>query len=109
MTNPTTDPVLIPDLAALLTDAPAQGILSRTFLRAPDVRAVLFRFAAGEQLSEHTSSHPAVLHFLEGTAELTLGEAHHTVTAGAWAYMPPALPHSIQALTPVTLLLTMVG
>ncbi len=36
--------------------------------------SVLFGFAQGEELSEHTASMPAVLHFLQGEAKLTLGD-----------------------------------
>lgn len=109
MSNNATAATLIPDLSALLSDVPAQAILSRTFVRTPDMRGVLFRFAAGEQLSEHTSSHPAILHFLAGTADITLGDESSTVNAGAWAYMPANLPHSIHAVTPVDMLLLMLG
>jgi quercetin dioxygenase-like cupin family protein len=84
---------------------PANGILSRTLYNDDRLKAVLFGFAQGEELSEHTASMPAILHFLQGEATLTL--AHETVEArsGTWVHMPKGLPHSIQAKTPVVLLL----
>ena len=69
------------------------------------LKAVLFGFAQGEELSEHTASMPAVLHFLQGEATVTLGDDRHEATAGAWAHMPAGLKHSIQARTPVVMLL----
>jgi hypothetical protein len=43
---------------------PAKGILSRTLYNDDRLKAVLFGFAQGEELSEHTASMPAVLHSL---------------------------------------------
>jgi quercetin dioxygenase-like cupin family protein len=53
---------------------PDKGILSRTLLNDNRIKAVLFGFGQGEELSEHTASMPAVLHFLQGEAKLTLGD-----------------------------------
>ena len=53
---------------------PEKGILSRTLFNDDKVKAVLFGFGQGEELSEHTASMPATLHFLQGEAKLTLGD-----------------------------------
>ena len=53
---------------------PEKGILSRTLYNDDRVKAVIFGFAQGEELSEHTASMPAILHFLQGEAKLTLGD-----------------------------------
>ena len=45
---------------------PDKGILSRTLFSDDRLKAVAFSFAQGEELSEHTASMPAVLHFLHG-------------------------------------------
>jgi quercetin dioxygenase-like cupin family protein len=55
---------------------PDKGILSRTLYNDDRLKAVAFGFAQGEELSEHTASMPAVLHFLQGEAKLTLGDDH---------------------------------
>ena len=65
----------------------------------------LFAFAPGQELTEHTASQPAVLHFLKGRAQLTLGDETSAAGPGTWAYMPAQLPHSIRAETDLTLLL----
>ena len=96
-----------PDLSSRLPDIPQDSIVSRTLFSDETTKVVLFGFAAGEELSEHTASRPAIIHFLEGEAELILGEDVYQVSAGAWAHMPPHLPHSIVAKTRVTLLLTL--
>jgi quercetin dioxygenase-like cupin family protein len=66
---------------------------------------VLFGFAAGQELSEHTASTPAIMHFLHGEADVTLGPEKVSAAPGTWIHMTPQLPHSIRALTPVRLLL----
>ena len=86
---------------------PDKGILSRTLFNDERLKVVLFAFAAGEELSEHTASMPAVLHFLRGEATVTLGDDRHEAQPGAWAHMPAGLRHSIRARTPVVMLLTL--
>src|SRR5436190_17889670 len=84
---------------------PQDGILCRTMFQDEKVKVVLFGFAAGHDMSEHTASKPAMIHFLQGEANVTLGNNTHVVGAGAWMHMPSNLPHSIQAKTPTVMLL----
>jgi quercetin dioxygenase-like cupin family protein len=84
---------------------PDKGILSRTLYNDDRLKAVAFGFAQGEELSEHTASMSAVLHFLQGEAKLTLGDDALEAKAGTWVHMPTGLRHSIQAKTPVVMLL----
>jgi quercetin dioxygenase-like cupin family protein len=84
---------------------PDKGILSRTLFNDDRLKAVLFGFAQGEELSEHTASMPAVLHFLTGEARLTLGDDTLEARPGTWVHMPTGMRHSIQARTPVAMLL----
>lgn len=97
----------IADLAASITDIPQAGIVSRTVFKNPHVKAVMFGFDSGQELSEHTSTHPAILHVLRGEANLTLGGEARSAGEGAWVYMSPNLPHSVFAKTPVIMLLLM--
>jgi quercetin dioxygenase-like cupin family protein len=84
---------------------PDKGILSRTLFNDDRLKAVAFGFAQGEELSEHTASMPAVLHFLQGEAKLTLGNDTLEARSGTWVHMPTGLRHRIQAKTPVVMLL----
>src|SRR5215471_15669233 len=84
---------------------PDKGILSRTLFSDDRLKVVLFGFAQGEELSEHTASMPAVLHFLQGEAKLTLGDDTLEAKPGTWVHMPKGLRHSIRAKTPVVMLL----
>jgi quercetin dioxygenase-like cupin family protein len=84
---------------------PDRGILSRTLHQDDRLKVVLFGFAPGEELSEHTASMPAVLHFLRGEARLTLGDDALEAGPGTWAHLPRGMRHSVQARTPVVMLL----
>src|SRR4051812_5887198 len=97
---------MINDLRAEV-QIPENGILSRTMFSDDAVKIVLFGFAAGQELSAHTAPMAAILEFLEGEAELTLGEDKQTAKAGTLVHMKPKLPHGIVARTPVVMLLTM--
>ncbi len=88
-------------------ETPADGTLSRTLYQDERVKIVLFSFSAGQELSEHTASTPAVMHFLSGESDVTLGPDQVAATAGTWIHMTAQLPHSIRTRTPVTMLLTL--
>jgi quercetin dioxygenase-like cupin family protein len=84
---------------------PDKGILSRTLFNDDRLKVVLFGFGKGEELSEHTASMPAVLHFLQGEGSLTLDDDTLQAKPGTWVHMPKGMHHSIQAKTPVVMLL----
>ena len=92
------------DLAAEV-QPPANGTLSRTIFQDERLKVVLFGFSAGQELSEHTASTPAIMHFLKGEAAVTLGDNTVSANDGTWVHMPPNLKHSIRANTPVIMLL----
>ena len=86
-------------------EPPEDGILTRTLFNDDDVKTVIFGFGQGEELSEHTASMPAILHFISGEATLKLGDDTVEAQPGTWIHMPPELKHSVQTKTPVVMLL----
>jgi len=100
-----TSTALVLNLNEALAAAPAESIVSRTFYGDDQFKAVLFSFAPGQELSEHTAATPAILHILQGEAELTLGGETRAAGPGTWAHLPARLPHALVARTPVTMLL----
>ncbi|GMV37075.1 MAG: hypothetical protein AMXMBFR61_15830 [Fimbriimonadales bacterium] len=88
-------------------EPPVDGILSRTLLDDEYAKVLVFGFGAGQELSEHTASMPALLQFLQGEADLTLGKDATSAVAGTCVYMRPNLPHSVHAKTPVVMLLVL--
>jgi quercetin dioxygenase-like cupin family protein len=88
-------------------ETPADGTLSRTLYQDERIKVVLFSFSADQELSEHTASSPAIMHFLSGESDVTLGADRVTATAGTWIHMAAQLPHSIRTKTPVVMLLSL--
>ena len=103
MTTPYT---LLADLVHQV-ETPADGTLSRTIYQDERLKVVLFSFSAGQELSEHTASTAAIMHFLSGESDVTLGPDRVTASAGTWIHMTPQLPHSIRTKTPVVMLLSL--
>jgi quercetin dioxygenase-like cupin family protein len=87
---------------------PADGILSKTVFQNDRIKVVLFGFGEGQELSEHTASRPAILHFVQGEATVGLGDDTQNCHAGSWVHMPANLKHSVRAKTPVVMLLTLI-
>ena len=98
---------LIADLADLLPEISEDTIISRSIYQDDQIRAIIFGFAPGQELSEHTAARPAILHFLKGEAALTLGTDSSVARPGTWTHMEAHLPHSILAKTEVVMLLLM--
>ena len=100
-----TEPVLFfADLAAEAPPVP-RGIHSQTLYDGSDLRLVLFAFAPGEELSEHTAARPAVVHVLAGEGDAVVGGTPRELTPGTWFRMPPRMAHSIRARKPLRLAL----
>lgn len=83
------------------------GIVSRTLLRTPIMRAVLFGFAEGQELTEHTSTQHALVQVLSGECEFSLSGKQHNLKAGDFLYMPPSAPHALKATKQFSMLLTL--
>lgn len=88
-------------------EIPKDGTLSRTIHRDDDVKIVLFGFAAGQELSQHTASVPATIEILRGDVRVTLDGDEKELSAGSWVFMGANLPHAVYAKTDTVMLLTM--
>jgi len=83
-------------------------VVSRTLLDKKTGTVTLFAFAKGEGLSEHTTPFDALVHLLDGEAEITIsGKAHH-LKAGDVILMPADKPHALKAVKPFKMLLIMI-
>lgn len=100
------DPTIIQNLLDQVT-IPEDGTISRSVHQDDSIKVVLFGFAAGQELSEHTASMPAMIQIILGTAHVTLGGQALTAGPNSWIHMPANLPHSIRAETQVVMLLTL--
>lgn len=93
-----------PDLAKE-APVPARGILSQTLSDEAGIELVMFSFAAGERLSEHTSARPAIMHILSGEGELTIAGDTFPAAPGTWVRMPPETRHALVAREPLVMAL----
>lgn len=101
----------MPDGPAKLADLVAVqpgSVVSRTLVKKEKGTVTLFAFDAGQGLSEHTAPFDALVHVLDGEAEVVLGGKAHRVAAGEALLMPANVPHALMAIRPFRMLLTMV-
>jgi len=93
------------DLNKEIGEIPSNGIISKTIINNSQLKAILFGFDRGQELSEHTASLPAIINIIKGEAKITLGDDKFESQAGSLIYLNPKLPHRIYARTPLTMLL----
>lgn len=93
-------------LAAETQYAP-NGIVSRTLVRTTNLRTVLFGFAEGQELTEHTSTQHALVHILSGECEFSLAGRTHQMRSGDFLYLPPNVPHAVKGTQQFSMLLTL--
>jgi quercetin dioxygenase-like cupin family protein len=84
------------------------AVVSRTLLKRAGGTITLFAFDEGQALSEHTAPFDALVHILEGDAEITIAGTPLTVSAGQMVLMPANRPHAVHARTRFKMLLTMI-
>ena len=102
--NPAT---YIADLAAEV-EIPENGTLSRVLYKDHKLRLVVFGFDTGQELTDHTARHSAILYAVSGKLEVTLDGERVDVKPGSWVHMPPNLPHAVRALEPSVLVLSLI-
>lgn len=87
-------------------DQVAHGIVSQALLTAPGLRVTLFRFAAGQELSEHTSPARVLVQVMAGECEFSVAGQPRTIKPGELLHLPPSAPHAVKAVTELTLMVT---
>lgn len=87
---------------------PKDGILSRILHDDAHLHVTGFAFAAGQELTRHTASMPAVVQVVAGRLDLVLGDRAVTARPGGWLLMPRGLEHEVHAVEPTVMLLTMI-
>lgn len=102
----TEEPTSFADLAAEV-EIPTDGTISRVVFRDDRLRVVVFGFDAGQELTDHTASVPAIIEVVSGRLEVTLGDDRLEATPGTWIHLPAHLPHAVVAPEPSVMLLTL--
>jgi quercetin dioxygenase-like cupin family protein len=83
------------------------SIVSRKLTTAAGGNVSVFAFGAGEELSEHTTPHTALLQVLDGQAEIRIAQDTHRVASGESIILPPGVPHAVKAHERFKMALTM--
>jgi quercetin dioxygenase-like cupin family protein len=86
----------------------AGAVVSRVILKKGTGNVTLFAFDQGQELSEHTTPFDALVHVLDGAAEIMVGGTPHTVKAGEMILMPGNVPHALKAPERFKMVLTMI-
>jgi len=84
------------------------SVVSKTLLKKDTGNITLFSFDKGQGLSEHTSPYDAVVHVLDGEAEITIGGKMQAVKAGQMLIMPANVSHALLAQVQFKMLLIMI-
>jgi len=84
------------------------SIVSKTILDKSSGTITLFAFDQGQRLSEHTAPYEAIVHVIDGIAQLTIGGKDVDVTAGEIIIMPANISHAVTAKQKFKMLLTMI-
>lgn len=83
------------------------SVVSRQIIKQNKGNLTLFAFDERQGLSEHTSPFDALVHVLEGEAEIVISGKPLRVKAGEMVLMPANQPHGLTAVTRFKMLLTM--
>ncbi len=84
------------------------SVVSRTIIDQQTGTLTLFAFAAGQGLSEHTAPFDALVHLLDGEAEITISGKSHLLREGETIIMPANKPHALKAIKGFKMLLVMI-
>ncbi len=84
------------------------SIVSRQITKAEAGNVTLFAFDINQGLSEHTAPFDALVHILEGEAEVTISGSPFQLKTGDAIIMPANEPHALKAVQKFKMLLTMI-
>ena len=84
------------------------AVVSRQITKAEAGNVTLFAFDKDQGLSEHTAPYDALVHVLEGQAEVTISGQPFQLNMGDAIIMPADEPHAMKAIQKFKMLLTMI-
>ncbi len=92
------------DLVAYQEDS----VVSRQITKEEAGNVTLFAFDTGQELSEHQAPYDALVHVLDGDAEVRISGKLYVLSAGDAIIMPANAPHGLKAVKRFKMLLTMI-
>ncbi|WXG42386.1 MAG: cupin domain-containing protein [Candidatus Freyarchaeum deiterrae] len=91
-----------------LIDYQEGAVVSRTLVDKKAGTVTLFAFDEGQGLSEHTAPFDALVHILDGEAEIVISGKSLNVKEGEMVIMPANQPHALKAVSKFKMILTMI-
>ncbi|UCE93005.1 MAG: cupin domain-containing protein [Flavobacteriaceae bacterium] len=89
-------------------DYAENAVVSKHVLKKNTGNISLFAFDKGEGLSEHTTPFDALVHIVDGEAEITIDGRPVSVKTGESIVMPANIPHALKAIQQFKMVLTMI-
>jgi quercetin dioxygenase-like cupin family protein len=84
------------------------SVVSRQITKADAGNVTLFAFDKEQELSEHTAPFDALVHILDGNAEIRISGKAFNLKTGDAIIMPADESHALRALSRFKMLLTMI-
>lgn len=84
------------------------AVVSREIVKKKTGTVTVFAFDKAEGLSEHTSPFDALVHVVDGVAEITVGGAVHRLSKDEMILMPAHVPHALKAVERFKMILVMI-
>jgi quercetin dioxygenase-like cupin family protein len=84
------------------------SVVSRTLIDKKAGTITLFSFDKGQGLSEHTAPFNALVHILDGEAEISISGKPFHLQAGEMIIMPANKPHALKAVEQFKMMLVMI-
>jgi quercetin dioxygenase-like cupin family protein len=91
-----------------LVDYQDGSVVSREIISRKTGTVTLFAFDAGQGLSEHVAPFDAVVHIIDGEAEVTVARKVSHLEEGEMMVIPAKKPHALKAITRFKMLLVMI-
>lgn len=91
-----------------LAEYQTAAVVSRQITKAEGGNVTLFAFDEGQELSEHTAPFDALVHVVDGVAEIRISGKSYFLKAGEGILMPANEPHAVKANARFKMLLTMI-
>ncbi len=85
-----------------------KAVVSKHVLKKETGNISLFAFDKGEGLSEHTAPFDAVVHIVDGKADIIINGVSNILEAGETIIMPSNIPHALKAVEKFKMVLTMI-
>jgi quercetin dioxygenase-like cupin family protein len=84
------------------------SIVSRQIIKTDSGNVTMFAFDKEQELSEHTAPFDALVHILDGQAQVTVSGRLYELKEGEAIILPANEPHALKATNRFKMLLTMI-